>query len=251
MILARGGHDVGEVDGGPPQIDLSLADARHIEEVVEKLAEMMGLPPDDLPDPDRSRFHGAGLIQHLDPVEDHAERVAQLVREHVQELILRAVGRFRFRAGGLLLREQGLPGRLALLLGQVGHHQADMRWRPSEPARGDIGRHRGSIGGPQHGLERSRPRREQLLESRLVRAREEVGHRESDDLVESHPDHVLETAIAVEDVARGGEHERALLHLLDDRPVRLVGIDDGVDLGARGSLDDIASTSPRTLSSAS
>src|SRR6266851_4710623 len=67
---------------------------------------------------------------------------------------------------------------------------------------------------------------------------DERSHRMSDDPFQWHPDHVLKTAITVEDAAVWREHDRALLHLLNDRPIRLVGISDGINLWADGSLDD-------------
>jgi hypothetical protein len=238
MILGRRRHDVGKVDGSLPEVDLSLTDPRHIEQVVEQLAEMVRLAANDLPYLDRPRFRGVGLIQHLNPVEDHAERVAKFVREHIQELILRAVGRFRFGPRGLLPREHRLPSSLALLFRQVRDHQADVRRSPSKPARGDLGRDLCPIGRSQHGLEPSRASRKQPFKFRLVRDYDELTHRKSDESFQSHPDHVLKAAIAVEDVALWREHDRALLHLLDDSPIRLVSIDDGVDLWAGGSLND-------------
>ena len=238
MILGRRGHDVGKIEGSLLEVDLSLTDPRQIEQVVEELAEMVRLAPNDLPYLCRPLFRGAGLIQDLNPVQDHAERVAEFMREHIQELILRAVGRFRFRARGFLPREHRLSSSLTLLFRQVRDHQADVRGRFPKQARGDIGWHLRPIGCSQHWL-RAVPR--QPLAALQVSARPTTttnSASKSDDPFQSHPDHVLKSAIAVEDIARWREHDRALLHLLDDRPIRLVSIDDGVNLWAGGSLND-------------
>jgi hypothetical protein len=95
-----GSHHRAELEALAPQRHFSADGAADVEQVVQDLAEVGALPGNDLLR--RSRL--LGKRQPLEQVRGHgngAERVAQLMAEHRQELVLRPAGGLRFLARGV------------------------------------------------------------------------------------------------------------------------------------------------------
>ncbi len=89
------------------ELDLALADARHVQQIVEQALHVLHLPRNDGAVAGSLLFLARrGAIEDLDGAEDGRQRIAQLVRQHRQKLVLAAIG-----LAQLLLRV------LALLLG--------------------------------------------------------------------------------------------------------------------------------------
>ena len=114
-------HDLGQVEGGADEADLPRGDARHVEEVVDQPRELADLLADDLP-----RVHVAGLarpdgVEDVHGAGDHVERIAQLVAQHGEELVLGPVGGLGVLARRLLAGEDHRAGLGGLSLdGDVG-----------------------------------------------------------------------------------------------------------------------------------
>src|SRR5439155_2121354 len=101
------------------QLDLARADASDVETIAEQAAQVLRLPGHHAADARGVGLRRADAVEDPDAVEDHAERVPQLVGEHGQELVLRATARLGLGARRPLGGEQ----TVALLLGaaEVGH----------------------------------------------------------------------------------------------------------------------------------
>ena len=109
--LDRARHDRVDLDRLEAQADLAPRDARDVQQVVDQARELVDLPVDDVARPlqplrRRRRF----ARRRLGRVADRRQRVAQLVRQHRQELVLAAS------------LDQQLVA--SLLFGQVGDDQA-------------------------------------------------------------------------------------------------------------------------------
>ncbi len=95
------------------QADAAAGDAGDVEQVVHQPGQVLDLPLHHLARGLEARVDGLDLAHQLDSVADRGERVAQLVGQHGEELVLAAVG------GHELL---GPPAQLlfqALALGDV------------------------------------------------------------------------------------------------------------------------------------
>ena len=88
---------VAQLESPPVQLDLAAREARHIEEIVDQPGHVRDLTLEDL------AFAGEGLrvadFHQLQGGERGRERIAQLVTEHREELILGLVGFLRFGPG--------------------------------------------------------------------------------------------------------------------------------------------------------
>ena len=74
-------------------VDDPARDARHLEQVVDEPDQVMDLPLHHRAGRQRARVvKGAGQLQDLEAVQDRRERIAQLVAERRQELVLAAIG---------------------------------------------------------------------------------------------------------------------------------------------------------------
>ena len=71
--------------------DLALVDARHVEQVVDEPRQLVDLALGDVHGPGQLGLVRRDLADHLDRVADRRQRVAQLVREHREELVLAPV----------------------------------------------------------------------------------------------------------------------------------------------------------------
>ena len=114
LLEQRAGHldrlrdHLGELDELGLQLDLAARDARDVEQVVDQPRQVVDLALDDGALALRARL--AAQPHQLQRRQDRRQRVAQLVAEHRQELVLRAVGAL----GGLaqavhLLRAPAAP----------------------------------------------------------------------------------------------------------------------------------------------
>ena len=89
--VERVGHDVADIDQFPAEGDAAHREARHIQQIVDQAHEVLDLAFHGLPHlvPDfavrRPRLHGERMA-------DGRQRIAQLVRQHGQELVLAMVG---------------------------------------------------------------------------------------------------------------------------------------------------------------
>ena len=83
-----------ELDPLPAQLELAARDARDVEQVVEQPRHVIDLAVDHVAAPTstapRSR---AAVLLIVRRVADRRERIAQLVRQRRQELVLAAIGR--------------------------------------------------------------------------------------------------------------------------------------------------------------
>ena len=78
--------DFGDVDRFELELDLPVRDPRHVEKVVDQAAQLLDLAIEHVPRPfDLRRIPGA---QHVNGIGDRRQRIAELVREHRQELVL-------------------------------------------------------------------------------------------------------------------------------------------------------------------
>ncbi len=89
--VERVGHDVADIYRLPAKGDTSHREARHIQQIVDQAHQMLDLTLHGLPHlfPDvavrRPRLHG-------ERVADGRQRIAQLVRQHGEELVLAVIG---------------------------------------------------------------------------------------------------------------------------------------------------------------
>jgi hypothetical protein len=137
----EGGLDHGaQVEAVAAQFDLAGGDSRDVEQVVDQLDEQAALPVHHAEHAIPRRRLGRAVQQDLEPVAERAQRVAQLVREGRQELVLAPVGLAKRLFGG------GLADELI----------ADLVLAPARP---------------QRGVDRAdeRPRRRRQVEQRHVR----------------------------------------------------------------------------------
>lgn len=79
---------LGHVEGMAIQSDLAGGDALDVEQIVDQMREVADLSPDH-----RTRLGGRAVLcvralEHSDGAADRADRIAQLVSEHRQELVL-------------------------------------------------------------------------------------------------------------------------------------------------------------------
>ena len=79
--------DGGQLDALRPELDLAAADPRDVEQVVDQPRELPDLPLDDLAAPVLDVL-GLRVHQELDGVGDRGQRIAQLMGQHGQELVL-------------------------------------------------------------------------------------------------------------------------------------------------------------------
>ena len=103
----RVGDDVGQLHVLFLEVDLSARDAGHVEEVADEADEVADLPLDD-----RALALGgvdAAQLHELQRRQDGGERIAQLVAEHRDELVLRTIRALGVAAG----------------VGQLGHVGGD------------------------------------------------------------------------------------------------------------------------------
>jgi hypothetical protein len=146
-----------------------------------------------------------------------SEGPPQLVREHREELVLAAVG-----VAQRVLRR---GDRLVLLLArQVGDEDADEgALVHAQRVEDEVGRDGAAVLAAEADLPPAGllpALREQRLVSRAVLGDDEIGERLADEVVVRDLQHLGEPSVGVEDGAVAVEGRNALLHLLDEHPVR-------------------------------
>ena len=139
---------VAQIDRSLPQHDAAARDARDVEQVVEQPRHVVGLARDD-----RARL-AAGVVgplrvvEHAGGAEDRGQRIAQLVRQHRQELLAPP-----HAVLNLLLR--------LAPLGDVEerHDRADHLVAAEDRMAPVLGRERRAVGAPEHFVLDVRPSR--------------------------------------------------------------------------------------------
>jgi hypothetical protein len=214
-----------------------------IQQVVDEAGELVDLALDDVARPLQALVRRLTHTQTLGGIANRRDGIAQLVRQHRQELVLAAP-----------LHQQLFP---QLLLAQIGHDQAIhvVVGVEADTVHRRHDRHHRPVRRPQLDLAAGGSVADLLSQ----RGEEIVGvpRREREDL---RPDdrralglHELrEVRVAVDDEARRVERHRAVLHLFDHRPVEQVGAaqavdpllrrlpdDEGVDLALADRADDV------------
>ena len=123
-----------EVHRAARQHDVAAGNAREVEQVADQPPEVGDLVADRAARAVRDRVVTADAIEHAHRADDDRERVAQLVAQHRQELVLRPVGALRLGARGLGPRQQRLPLVLdaQALVDERGGRQHHQRHRPHE-----------------------------------------------------------------------------------------------------------------------
>ena len=136
LRLDRRGHDVPEIHERGVQLDAAAGDAGDVEQVVQQGRQVLGLALEH-----RNRAFQVGRepgaqLEDLHRVDDHAERIAQLVGQHRQELVLRLARPFGGGARCVRLR----PGAALAHVGVGGGvHRVDARQAEAHVAADDLG----------------------------------------------------------------------------------------------------------------
>jgi hypothetical protein len=112
--LGGGPRDVAKVGGLRAQRQLAARDPAHVEQVVHESTEVPELALDHLVAPAHLATAGGLLAQQLHHVPDRGERIAQLVRQHREELVLAPVAIAQRRLG--LAQARGRRGQLGRAL---------------------------------------------------------------------------------------------------------------------------------------
>ena len=102
VIVAGAPRDVAQVGVCAAQLDLPGGDAVDVQEIVDEAGQVLRLPVDDLARLQRVGALRRHPVENGQAVADGSERVAQLVREHADELALAPI-RFRQPLGGFAL----------------------------------------------------------------------------------------------------------------------------------------------------
>ena len=104
--LHGSGDHGGDFDRLLPKVDLATHDSRDVEQIVDQANQVMYLPFHHVPRLLQCRSIDPRDLQYLEGVADRGERVAQLVREGREELVLATVG-----LGQLLTRTRSSSSR--------------------------------------------------------------------------------------------------------------------------------------------
>jgi len=126
--------ELDEIEPRPLQLDLVARDAGDVEQVVDHARELADLAVDDVPRPLRG-VGPRGVLDHVQAAADRRQRVAQLVRQHGDELALAPIGLAQL-VDELALRRDVVAHdeQLVHLAGRSGHRhhrpEADHAGRP-------------------------------------------------------------------------------------------------------------------------
>ena len=136
MASSASAHDCLERDRLLAEIDLAAHQTGHVQQIVEQTREVLDLALDGIP-----RQADSGIAPGLAPNRLHGdpnwhERIAQLVGEHRQELVLGAALRFGRCPGHLML---GRDLRLVLAELAGGHVRGDLARHDCQEAQVVIG----------------------------------------------------------------------------------------------------------------
>ncbi len=212
------------------QSDLAGGDALDVEQIVDEVREVSDLPPDHLTRLGRGTLLCVHAPQHSDGAADRAERIAQLVREHRQELVLGVAVAHRAVAIAPGFEQLAQVGddqaQVADTLRRHGRREREIDL-DGRPVRGRQSAPPGSVAGAQE-------RRE--IDS------VGFGH-EAADVPAKHrlqrlADECRESRVGVQNVAGLREDDGALAHLFHEVAVWLLGAVQRVDLVASRAADD-------------
>ena len=84
--------DLAEIEQRPLDLDLAARDAGDVEQIVDEASEVPALAFDDVDAPGGVAHLAGRLAEDGDGVADRGERIAELVGQHRQELVLAAIG---------------------------------------------------------------------------------------------------------------------------------------------------------------
>ena len=91
LVLGRAMRELVQIEPLALELDLPVRDARDVEQIVDEPRQLPHLPMEDRLRSRRLLAARRGVIEEVQAVADGRERVAQLVREHREELVLLAV----------------------------------------------------------------------------------------------------------------------------------------------------------------
>jgi len=127
--LERGPDHGAQIEAVAAQVDLAGGDSRDVEQLVDQLDEQAALPIHHAEHPLPHRRFARAVQQNLQTIAKRAERIAQLVREGRQELVLAPVGLAKRLFGRGLANELIADLVLAPARAQRGVDGADERSR--------------------------------------------------------------------------------------------------------------------------
>ena len=104
----REGHDGRDVDGLFLKPDLAAGYPGNLQQVVDQLGHLAHLVVDDVAGPAQVGVVRTELLHDLDGIADRGQRVAQLVTQHRQKLVLARVGLGQLPRRRLAVEKGGL-----------------------------------------------------------------------------------------------------------------------------------------------
>ena len=212
---------MGQVEWLSGEPDFAGRQALEIQQIGDQPGDMADLPGDHLASPPGRRPVAWPLLEDLHGAAERVQRRAQLVRERGEELVLRLAGPLGAAPLAVGLEE----------LGQVGHDQVQpigvcRRGRAEREAHGDFPA--ADEGTPAASGARLQQRGELGVIAGVEEALEAAAHHR----FERFAHQIGEAGVRIQDVAAARQDERALVHLLDECPVGLLGAVQGVDATA-------------------
>ena len=160
---------------------------------------------------------------------DGTQRIAQLVRQHRQELVFRpvvALGAVAFASGLEKFTEIRDDQVQAAFTGRASRGQRETHIEVDR-----AGARQGAAAAAAAGQEKT-------LELALVGLAYEPIERTANDRLDGFVHHRREARVGVEDVAATTENDGAFLHLFHEVAVRLIGAVQRIDLASAGAFDD-------------
>ena len=89
--LDRRADDHSDIDRSDLELDLSPRDARDVEQIIDQADQLAELAADDFSGPCKLDWILRAQVKDVNGVADRRQRVAQLMREHRQELVFAAI----------------------------------------------------------------------------------------------------------------------------------------------------------------
>src|ERR1043166_9338836 len=221
-------HHGSHVERLPVERDRGVRDARDVEQVVDQAGDLRGLAMKHFAHPLLIGVGGLLEREQVERIVDRRERIAQLVREHCEELARAALG---------LLQPFG-----PLAVGDVADHVRVAHQHPLvvvEGAHDQVGPEGGAVLAQPRALDLEAPvlprHGELLLREPLVDRRLRIEHREvaPGDFLRRVAGDALRAAVPARDASVGVEHEnRVVLVALDEDAEALLALAEGFLLSA-------------------
>ncbi len=136
----RVGHDGCDVDGLFLEPDLAAGDPGNLQQFVDQLGQLAHLVVDDIAGPAQVGIVRTALLHDLDGVADRGQRVAQLVAQHRQKLVLADIGLGQLPCLGLARSQRGFRPASLHDLAPMTLDVARIRHRRQQPHQGQRGR---------------------------------------------------------------------------------------------------------------